>query len=291
MARKRITKAVIKAKADERKRALTERMIAAAKKAAEEERRLGKTINGFRVPTVMNEWQTLYQVLNGKSLSRYGDGELKHMEGKRNVSQVWVDTLAAALKAVFRSRMKNHLVAIPNVYSGRYFIDVKEDYVDAMRRRFLRISDNKYIYGSAYVSRGDMNGYMQWASYWGVVSELWRGRDVVLVRGVARRAAPDGMMLQARNIAHVETPSVGAWEKYPSIFKECLKHAKSSIFLLCVGPTATVLAADLAQNGRWAVDIGHLGLFYKKWGIEFDYNPQVWHHRPTDPGYKPGNPY
>jgi hypothetical protein len=34
--------------------------------------------------------------------------------------------------------------------------------------------------------------------------------------------------------------------------------------LLCLGPTATVMAVDLCARGIHAVDLGHLGLFYKK---------------------------
>ena len=34
--------------------------------------------------------------------------------------------------------------------------------------------------------------------------------------------------------------------------------------LLCLGPTATVLAVDLCARGVHAVDLGHLGMFWKK---------------------------
>lgn len=220
----------------------------------------------LRIPTVLNEWQTLYRVLNGCSISRYGDGEVKHMEGKRNVSQEHNRSLSRAVRAVFTSRLRNHLVAIPNVFNGRAFLDVNQGYIDNMQLRFIKVADPDYTYGSAYISRGDLCGYLTWASYWSTISELWNGRDVVLVRGLARRANPANMMAKARNIAHVETPMKNAWEEYGRIFKECLRHPKEGPFLLCVGPTATVLAADLARHGRWAVDLGHLGVFYRKWG-------------------------
>jgi len=237
---------------------------------------------------VLSEWKTLERVLNGVSLSRWGDGEIKHLDGRRNVSQVFDPSLQSALKRSFECRDKRLLVAIPNVFGNRAFTEVNPDYIASMHRRFGKKADPKYTYGSSYISRGDLNPYLAWPVYWGVMEQIWSGRDVVVVRGHEKRAAPPGMLAKARNIAHVETPPSSAWKEYQRIFRECLTHNQDSVFLLCVGPTATVLAVDLALKGRWAVDIGHLGMFYKKLGIETDEDRQVWHHRPSDPGYIKG---
>jgi len=237
---------------------------------------------------VLSEWKTLERVLNGVSLSRWGDGEIKHLDGRRNVSQIFDPTLQAALKRSFGCRDNRLLIAIPNVFGNRAFTEVNPEYIASMHRRFGKKADPKYIYGSSYISRGDLNPYLAWPVYWGILEEIWKGRDVVVVRGHQKRAAPPGMLSKARNIAHVETPQSSAWKDYSRISKECLAHDKNSVFLLCVGPTATVLAVDLALNDRWAVDIGHLGMFYKRLGIETEEDRQVWHHRPSDPGYIKG---
>ena len=224
----------------------------------------------YKFPKVLGEWATLSRVLNGCSLSRYGDGEIKHMDGTRNVSQHQSDSLTNAMKAVFRSRIRNHLVAIPNVYSGRSFLDVNEQYIYNMQRRFMKVADLHYSYGSAYITRGDLCGYISWPSYWATISELWNGRDVVLVRGVEKRANPINMMAKARNLVRVEIPPQHAWKHYKEILRECMAYPKESAYLLCAGPTATILAAELAMNGRWAVDLGHLGMFYRCWGRKVD---------------------
>lgn len=240
-------------------------------------------------PAVLSEWRTLERILNCRlSFSRFGDGEIKHMDGKRNVSQRFHVDLQEALKQVFFEPIKGHMVGIPNVYGHRQFLDVNEDYIKSMRRRFGKIADKKRLYGSAYISRGDCCPYLSWPIYWGVIAELWRDRDVVLVCGKERRANPSGMMNSARSISIVKTPYAHAWAEYERIRKECLKYSDEHIFLLCIGPTATVLAYDLCKAGRWAVDIGHLGLFYKSLGQINDPDPDVWNHRPTDPGYIKG---
>ena len=42
-----------------------------------------------------------------------------------------------------------------------------------------------------------------------------------------------------------------------------LEVGKNKLILIALGPTATVLAYDLAKRGYWAVDIGHLDLEYE----------------------------
>ena len=44
---------------------------------------------------------------------------------------------------------------------------------------------------------------------------------------------------------------------------ECLKQPKNKLFILALGPTATVLAVDLADKGYRALDIGHLDTCYE----------------------------
>ena len=237
---------------------------------------------------VLDEWQTIYRILNGCSISRYGDGEFKHMEGKRNVSQVFFPELQLAIREVFYSNIPNHMVAIPNVFNGRAFTEVDEAYINNMRRRFGRITEVGKVYGSSYITRGDLCGYIGWPSYWALITEIWKDKDVVLVRGHEGRANTN-MMQQARSLRQIEIPSSHAWRKYNEIMDECLRSPKESLYLICAGPTATVLAADLAKTGRHSVDLGHLGLFYRRyWGTECFEDRQVWHHRPTDPGYIKG---
>jgi hypothetical protein len=73
------------------------------------------------------------------------------------------------------------------------------------------------------------------------------------------------MMNSARNLTEIEIPTSSAWKCYPEILGKCMKMDSACRFILCAGPTATVLAYDLARRGRHAVDLGHLGLFYGRW--------------------------
>ena len=50
---------------------------------------------------------------------------------------------------------------------------------------------------------------------------------------------------------------------YDKILECCKDQAKDKLFLLALGPTATVLAYDLCKIGYQAVDIGHIDLEYE----------------------------
>lgn len=48
------------------------------------------------------------------------------------------------------------------------------------------------------------------------------------------------------------------------ILEEVLKNAdREDLVLLALGPTATVLAYDLAKEGLWAIDSGNLDMEYE----------------------------
>jgi hypothetical protein len=55
--------------------------------------------------------------------------------------------------------------------------------------------------------------------------------------------------------------------------KMMLAEPVDNLLVISLGPTATVLAADLAREGRQALDLGHLGMFYA--GIHPKYDPAM----------------
>jgi hypothetical protein len=57
--------------------------------------------------------------------------------------------------------------------------------------------------------------------------------------------------------SEVNVPPNNAFAEYDRILAECLAKPKDSLFFISAGMTATVLAADLADAGRQALDMGH----------------------------------
>ena len=67
----------------------------------------------------------------------------------------------------------------------------------------------------------------------------------------------------AKSIQRIICPSRDAFSKYEEIKNACLGHSKRKLFILALGPTATVLAYDLAKEGYRALDVGHLDIEYE----------------------------
>ena len=54
-----------------------------------------------------------------------------------------------------------------------------------------------------------------------------------------------------------------AFNQYTKILEEYKKQPKDHIFLIALGPTATVLSYDLSNLGFRAFDIGHIDICYE----------------------------
>ena len=70
-------------------------------------------------------------------------------------------------------------------------------------------------------------------------------------------------MKNAKSIKRILAPSKNAYSKYNEILNEAIKQDKNSIFLISLGPTATILASDLSKKGFQAIDIGHVDIEYE----------------------------
>ncbi len=58
-------------------------------------------------------------------------------------------------------------------------------------------------------------------------------------------------------------PERDAFLKYEQIMEAVLKTDPGRLVLIAMGPTATVLAYDLAKMGYQALDIGHIDIEYE----------------------------
>ena len=56
-----------------------------------------------------------------------------------------------------------------------------------------------------------------------------------------------------------------AFDRYEEILNEAQKLEKTALFLIALGPTATVLAYDLFKSGYQAIDAGHVDVEYEWW--------------------------
>lgn len=207
-------------------------------------------------PPVLGEVETLRRVVAGESLARYGDGEFKHCKDQRNVSQVWDPRLSARLRAILQDSGRC-LVGIPNLHSETPKAAFWQGHTWATR--YLH-PDRSYV--SAFITRPDSAPWIHAPAYWRLLESLWVGQDVAVVFGSGKSLQPADLT-GARSIAPVPCPRQHAFAEYDAILQRVLE-TRMPRALLCLGPTATVLAVDLCARGVHAIDLGHVALFLRK---------------------------
>ncbi len=210
----------------------------------------------MRYPDVLSEAATLDRVLAGDSLARYGDGELKICLGRSIKSQDFDRTLAERLRAILTDSGAC-LVGIPNIRSETPKSAFWGKHVDGF---CALLAARPYV--SSFVSRPDSAPWIFTAEYWATVERLWRGQDVTIVRGSGKAFTPE-MLESAASVREVMAPRQHAWASYDQLLEEIGRP--SGRVLMSVGPTATVLAVDLCARGVHAIDVGHMGAFYRRW--------------------------
>lgn len=239
-----------------------------------------KTIIGYNIclskimspPLVHNTEKTLDKVIKDKcSVSRYGDGEFSLMNGESLLFQPYSAELSSRLKDICNSHLHNHMVCIPNVFNDLDWCAEKPkkywvNYLKLNRHKIYKLLDSKKIYYDALITRLyiDHKDKRNAESRFINLKKLWEKRNVIIVEGFqSRLGAGNNLFDNANLIKRIICPAINAFEKYEFIMNEVKVFSKSNLILIALGPTATVLAYDLAKLGYQAVDIGHVDIEYE----------------------------
>lgn len=210
---------------------------------------------------VVGEEATLDAIVSGKSIARYGDGELNNLEGKKCVPQLIQPGLTEELRKVIAAKNPNCLVGIP--YVDKRMPEGKQKSWEHYMPRFAPFLNGKATYYSAFITRPDSAPWIGTAAYFDKVQSLWKGKEVALVWGGYRSLYPDFL----RKTGAVKVHSIivsyeDAYAQIDDIERRVLATGVAKV-LLCAGPTATCLAHRLSLRGVQAIDLGHIGLFWR----------------------------
>lgn len=205
-------------------------------------------------PNVWGESETLDLVVAGASIARYGDGEFKMASHGAGIkSQNADEQLSARLRAILLDSGRC-LVGIPNIRS-----DTPKTEFWGKHTRYCRLlAERSYV--SSFITRPDSAPWINTEDYWQRLESLWVGQDVTLVRGSSKSLTAEDLV-GARTVTEILAPRQHAWAEYASLMQ---RIGTPKLALLCLGPTATVMAVDLCAKGVHAIDLGHIGLFLRK---------------------------
>lgn len=211
-------------------------------------------------PHVVDEWATLKAVLAGRSLTRYGDGEFRlAMGGAKNISQVNTPDLQRELKRILITPQTFCLIGIPVMDST----SPKWWFWQKYQRTYPRMLNSNITYYSQFITRPDSAPQIDVPEFYDQLESLWRGQDVVLVRGSERSLVEgQGPMLSAARTYPVLCARRDAYAEIDRVESEVLSTGVKRV-LLAAGAMATVLTYRLAQKGLHAIDVGHIGYLWR----------------------------
>lgn len=207
------------------------------------------------------------------SVSRFGDGEFDLIEGRKEGYQEPNERLASLLKHVLQSDLPNHMIGIPHPLKDTSML--REQSKEFWEKYFLirhGKSVRKYLsphktYLDTQLSRFYIENIDKEYSktIFTHLRKIWDKRDIVIVEGTKTRSGVGNDLYDnANSIQRILGPATNAIDKYDEMLSAIQSNvSKDKLILLSFGPTATILAYDLAKLGYWAIDIGHLDIEYE----------------------------
>ncbi len=224
-------------------------------------------------PNILSIEETLKTIIKQKcSVSRYGDGEYKWMAGIPQTSfQGYSEEMQQRLLEICKSNAANHLVCLSDGF-GKLDYFTKEaqvfwyTFMGKYRKGWISCLQPEKIYYNTNMTRPymDYKDKSLCANRFALLKQIWKDRDVILIEGEkSRLGVGNDLFATAHTVKRILAPARDAYSKYEEIKTVACKQDKNALYLLALGPTATILAYDLHHTGRQAIDVGHVDIEYE----------------------------
>ena len=166
---------------------------------------------------------------------------------------------------------KNLLISIPSTFvslenekiSSRFFW---KQFLNKYSERLNNLLRKDYVYGNAGVTRfyiGQTNKKLSFKISQ-KLKQIWDNKEILIIEGkYSRLGVGNDLFENAVSIERILCPVVNAFDHYEKILELSMLYGKNKLIIIALGPTATVLAHDLANKGFWALDLGHVDVEYE----------------------------
>lgn len=223
------------------------------------------TIESFisQYPDVWSEEDTIRHIIEHRSsICRFGDGEFKLIIGERHKSfQDVNEQLNARLLEVLHSNDPNILVGIHPVRNFEGLGRIWQKFIIRIGDEVLNLLDLNRSYPSMGAFRvlpdTDKQAFIDRIQ---LIKQIWQDRKIVFVVGKnSRFTYEEELFDNAASIDYVYGPAKNAFLKYDNLLNEVRRYNKDTYLIMPIlGPTATIMAYDLAKEGYQAIDFGQM---------------------------------
>jgi len=233
----------------------------------------------FQKFNILESFESIQYIIDNKcSVGRFGDGELRLLYGYNINFQKSEEELIKRLEDVLSTDIPNFMVGMPyflkNVdgtvkFTREFWGQIVREYGS----RWIKYLKENKIYVDTQISRFyvEYNDYDRSTRQLQLLKQIWQNREVVIIEGCeSRTGVGNDLYNNARTIERIIGHSKDAFTHYNDMLEAVKGHVRpeeGKLLLLSYGPTATVLAYDLAKAGYQAVDIGHLDIEYEYYRI------------------------
>lgn len=240
---------------------------------------MSEDIRFVKKPKIASPQATIEKIIKDRvSISRFGDGEFELLFNRSIPFQSSNNKLSERLKEILTSNLENLIIGIPYIYwytVSHCNIGVKNfvrNNISLHRREYeMNIDFSRQYYSTEftqlYMMYDDNNDFMM-ADYFEYLRQLWDDRDITIIQGEGiTNNLKYNIFDNSKSVTFIYGPSNNAFSVYNQIVEKAKQINKDRLILIILGPTATVLAYDLAQLGYQALDIGHAAKdydFYKR---------------------------
>lgn len=215
--------------------------------------------------------ETLDMMLaNQCSVARFGEAELRLIAGHDAPLQEYDERLASDLRELLgQESTEQLLVCLPDVFDGKArfapVANVSESHVERYASFYEEFAGATW-YGSSFVSRPYSSSVdkSQGLALVEQLKAIWKDQDVLVVEGATTRSGLGNDLFDGVNsLSRIVCPAKNAYAHYEDIAEAIRQHGQNKLVILMLGPTATVLAYRLSQEGFWTLDLGHLDSEYE----------------------------
>lgn len=236
-------------------------------------------LENLYLPKILSKHETVEYILKGnKSVARLGDGEFKIIKGGVAVFQKKNQELAKRLLKILNSDDEKIAIGIPWTCCHSPLTVASID--DKRSRKFLSsffgenvewimksLKKDKVYIDTRFTAPDDS------VEYYEDIMQLWKNRNITIICGDrVFKNIKNNIFDCANSVEYQYAPTENAFEKYDEILERAKTISKDRLVIIILGPTATVLAYDLALLGYQALDLGHIAKSYDAFckGIEMN---------------------
>lgn len=231
-------------------------------------------LNGNKY-NILSPTETLKYIKNKKiSFARFGDGEMDIILGGNIGFQDDDIELKKRLEEVLQCNNQELLIGIVDALNYRSLklltTDSKKFWINNLyntRKTWDKYLNKNQCYGNANVTRFYMRFRDKKLSkeIMNEFKKIWDNRKVIVVEGrYTRFGVGNEILSNALSVQRILCPEKNAFNKYNDILEFCKEISdEATLFILALGPTATILAYDLSLCGFQAIDLGHLDIEFE----------------------------